>query len=346
MAGGLVFGPIAAFARLGPLQGMAGALAGLAMAGLAAPLALSPANWSLVLVGLALGGAQRQSQARPWLPWVATGLVLGGICLLLGRQGLLWALPLAGAIAGTQWAPPLPLKLLQGITAIAVVAGAALTVNAGFIQVINTTDRGLLAEWSEGQRLVPARGSDAWWTGGKSVVFRATPTGHTFVQMPAGEARRSAPVQPADRAETGQEVPCDELLVPALEGDERHQVALILQGCTAPVRWMTTGAIAARALTGDGDGALVPLLEARVELPLDAVEGAILAAQARLGAVEEPSRVLLEGTPYDHAVLLASTDPVGLGLLRAHFQRLEADEPGMYQQALYILSISADSGVR
>ena len=152
----------------------------------------------------------------------------------------------------------------------AVVAGAALTVNAGFVQVINTTDRGLLAEWSEGQRLVPARGSDAWWTGGQSVVFRAIPAGHTFVQMPAGEARRSAPIQPADRAETGQDVPCDELLVPALEGDERHQVALILKGCAAPVRWM----------------------------------------------------------------------------LRAHFQRLEDNEPGMYQQALYILSIPAGSGVR
>jgi hypothetical protein len=344
VAGGIVFGCIAVFARMGPLQGLAGAVIGLLMAGVGAPLALSPENWSLALVGLALGGAQRAS-SKKWLPWVATGLVLLGICLMLGKQGLLWALPLAGAIAGAQWAPALPPRLIHGLVGLTTLAGAAMTLNSGFVQVINTTDRGLLAEWEGGSRVVPARGADAWWTGGRTVVFRARPGGPTFQALPPGDSRRSAPTQAADRAETGQTVPCDELLIPALEGDERHQVALILQGCAAPVRWTSTGAFAARAMTGDGEGALVPLLDAQVTLPLDAVDACILAAQARLGIVEEPGRVLVGGTPYDQAVLLSALDPVGAGLLRRHFERLDEETPGMYRLPLQVLSVSTDSGV-
>lgn len=346
VAGGLVFGTIAVLARRGPLHGLAGAAAGLAMAGIAHPLALSPANWTLLIVGLALGGAWRkQSAERPWLPYVGTGLVLTGICLMLGRQGLLWALPLAGGVAGSQWDPPLPLRPLQGLVAAGIVVGAGLTLNAGFVQVVNTTDRALLAEWSEGSRLVPAGGSDAWWTQGEQVVFRAVPGGPSFVYLPPGTAKRSAPTSPADRAEVGQVVPCDELLPRALEGEERYQVALVRQGCEAPVRWLTPGAIAARALAGQADGALVPLLETSVELPLDEVEATILAAQARLGIVEKPAQVMVEGSPYDQAVLLAHLEPHGAGMLRSHFERLDEEAPGMYQGTLRALSVSPGSGV-
>ena len=260
VAGGLVFGPIAVLARKGPLAGMLGACVGLLLAGLAQPLGLSPENWTLALVGLAMGGAWRKApEGRLWVPWAATALVLIGICLLLGRQGLLWALPLAGGVAGAQWSPPVSEKLIGILFAIGVLSGSALTVNAGFVQVVNTTDRGLLVEWYGNSRLLPAHASGAWWTQGQSVVFRAVPGGATFVHLPTGGAKRSAPVTPADRSETGESVPCEELVPRALEGDERYQVALFTQGCEAPVRWLTPGAIAARVLAGDKEGALVPL---------------------------------------------------------------------------------------
>ena len=77
----------------------------------------------------------------------------------------------------------------------------------------------------------------------------------------------------------------------------------------------------------------------------DAVDACILAAQARLGIVEEPGRVLVGGTPYDQAVLLSALDPVGAGLLRRHFERLDEETPGMYRLPLQVLSVSTDSGV-
>ncbi len=342
VAGGLAFGPIAVLARKGPLAGMLGACLGILLAGLVLPLGLSPPNWTLALVGLAMGGAWRKvPEGRPWIPWVATGLVLSGICLILGRQGMLWALPLAAAVAGAQWSPALSEKLLGGVFAVGVLSGSALTVNAGFVQVLNTTDRGLLVEWDGNTRLLPAHASGAWWTQGQSVVFRAVPGGASFVYLPSGGAKRSAPTTPADRSETGEQVPCEDLVPRALEGDERYQVALFTQGCEPPVRWLTPAAIAARVLAGDSEGALMPLLESSVEPPLDEAKATVLAAQAHLGIVEPPARVFIEGSPYDKAVLLARLDPTGIRLLQGHFQRLEDKTPGSYQEVLGALELSA-----
>lgn len=356
----LLFGPLCALARgRGLLGGLLGGLCGLACAGLTRPLGLLPQNWAVLLLGLALGGAAMAPSSRPGLGRLAMALALGGTALALGAKGVVWAIAAGAGLLGASWAPALLARAagaLRGLLLLLTVAGAAWTVNAGFTRLTLSAERAVLAEWRDPWRLedpaqvrvLPGPSHAAFWTGGGAVVLRAKLDGPSFVGLPPLEPGPTPPERPPDArdlAELGLSVDCGELLEHALGGDARARVQAVLGRCD-PRLGELAGADpvvdAARVLQGAPARKPVSIVAYPVELPLTEPEAVMLVAALRLEAPRGAAQALVDGSPYDRAVLLGRLEPADVAVLRPLIQSWSAEVPGpagqIYRDALAALA--------
>ncbi|MCB9765785.1 MAG: hypothetical protein H6739_38780 [Alphaproteobacteria bacterium] len=314
-AAGLAFGSMAAWALgSGPLGGVLGGALGLGLAGLAVPLALTPDNWRLALLGLVLGGAARGPSARPHVRTMAVGLVLLGVILMLGERGLIWGLTAAGGVLGGWRAPPLSEtagRRVGAVMGVLTLVGLGLTLDQGFVRVSLDLDRALMAEWGEDMsRVLPANSRSVFWTAGQPLRFRPTVDGPSFAALPPpgpGPALPERAPGAVDLAELGLASDCDALAAEALAGGTRARVQAVLRRCEVDLSGLAAAdpaLDAALVLRGRRAADPVSLMATAVDLPLDEPGAVMLAAKARLGAPRPAARALVDGGPYDRAVLL------------------------------------------
>lgn len=338
LAGTLAFGTAAAWALAwGFPGGLAGGACGLALAGLAAPVALSATNWGVLAVGAALGLAARGPSQRPALRPAAFLLVHVGLAALLGPRGAPWIAASAAAVLAAHL--PLPLGpewqrrgLIVGM--LAVLAGAGRTVDAGFVRITVDMDRALLAEWDNASRVLPARSRSVFWVGATKPIFRATNEGPSFLQLPPvrpGPALPARQPDAVDLAELGFAPQCEPLAQAALAGDTRARVQAVLRGCEVDLRSLAATDVAldgAYVLRGQRAMNATALLSEGVELPLNEPGAVILAAKVRLKAPKAAAQALVDGGPMDRAILLGQLSTEDRALLREVLTEWSAEVPG------------------
>ncbi|MBK7756825.1 MAG: hypothetical protein IPI35_10585 [Deltaproteobacteria bacterium] len=353
-----LFGTIGAFVLgRGALGGLAGAVLGLTAAGLALPLALAPENWPLGAVALGLGLSQEAPARAAWVRPLAAALVLGVTALALGTKGLVWAgLALAGllgALLPLPWAGLIrPLGVLMGLGSL---AGAALTVKAGFVEVQQRADRAVLAEWADlfnrdeaaWSEIIPARSRSRIWTAGRPIRYRLRLDGPTFRGLPPVDpgltlATRSPDAR--DLAELGMEVNCEALMPKAVEGERRARALATKAACSGSLDSLAASdpvIDAARVLRGKTAMSPGQIAGTTVELPLDEAGAMLLAAAARLDAPKAAAQALVDGSDYDRALLMPMLGKAerraAHKLILAWAEEVPAEVGGVYQRALMAL---------
>lgn len=358
LSAGLLFGTIGAFTLgRGALGGLAGAVLGLAAAGLALPLALAPENWPLAAVALGLGLAQEAPARAAWVRPLAASLVLGVTALALGTKGVVWAglaaAGLLGALLPLPWAGLLrPVGALLGLLSL---GGAALTVKAGFVEVQQRADRAVLAEWADlfnrdeaaWSEIIPARSKTRIWTAGRPIRYRLRLDSPTFTGLPPVDpgltlATRSPDAR--DLAELGMEVNCEALMPKAVEGDRRARALATKARCSGDLEKLAASdpvIDAARVLRGERAMSPGQIAGTTVELPLDEAGAILLAAAARLEAPKAAAQALVDGSDYDRALLLPllgkAERRAAHGLILAWAEEVPAEVGGVYQRALMAL---------
>ncbi|MCB9796948.1 MAG: hypothetical protein H6741_30055 [Alphaproteobacteria bacterium] len=350
LAAALCFGPTAAWAvGAGPLGGLVGAALGLASAGLVTPLGLSVDNWRLALLGIALGGAAHGPSARPAVRPLAVGLVIVGVALLIEGPGPAWALSALGGVLGAWRAPGWSARRVGAAQGLVALGGLALTLDAGFVRVEVPVDRALIAEWGEHSRVLPARSRSVFWTAGAAPVFRAALEGHSFAAPPPKGPGLALPARrpdATDLAELGMASDCEDLAKEALGGEARARVQVVLRGCSPDLAELAASdpvVDAARVLRGAAATRPAALVAAPVDLPLDEPGAVLLAAKLRLGAPKAAAQALVDGGPYDRALLLAhlrDADRVELSeILRAWSAEVPGPQGQDYRDALEAVAL-------
>lgn len=304
---GLVLGTIAAGARVGFGASLILGMAGLLLGGFVGPVVWAPENWLLLLVAGLLGGAEEIPSRHRWL---ATLAVLIGVAFVVD-PGRIWAGGIfVGMLAGRLALPERSERLVLGGLALATVAGLALSVQHGFVRVGNPSSRALLVVLGETESLIAPGQEDAFWSWGRTAHFRAEPGGLTFDVVPSGRTLPFEGHTATDRAEVGQ-LDCDALMSEALAGGPRSRVQAV--ACD-PLESLALDPYvdAARVLAGHApqDAATIHALELPEDL--DGPGAVVLAARAELDNPRPAALRLVEGSPYDRAVLLAELGPVGI----------------------------------
>ena len=295
---GLVLGAVAAGARVGPGPGVVFAALGLVLGGFVGPVVWAPENLLLLGVGLALGAVELWRNGWRWLITVA----LLGALAAADPTGRIWAAGIVvGMIGGRLALPERFGPHALGAAGLAAVAGLAMSVNHGFVRVGNTSGRALLV----GDQVLAPGQEAALWTWGRAALFQAAPDGPTFDVVPVGLTLPRDGHTAVDLAEVGR-VDCAALLPQALEGDARAQVQAARRGCD-PLDELAGDPFvdAARVLAGHEAQDAGAIHSVELAEPLDAASAIVLAARARLANPRPAALRLVDGSPYDRAVLLA-----------------------------------------
>ncbi|MCP4917893.1 MAG: hypothetical protein GY913_13350 [Proteobacteria bacterium] len=335
---GLVLGTIAAGARVGPVAGGVFAACGLLLGGFIGPIVWAPENLALLIVGAALGAVELWRSRQRWLISV---VILGGLAAYEPTR--VWALGIVVGMIGGRLALPERVEVwaLRAFVA-ATVVGATLSVNHGFARAGNPSGRALLVGWgADGELLAPGQES-AFWTWGRTPVFRALPGGPTFDVVPTGLTLKHSGNTAVDRAEVG-DVDCQALLPDALTGERRAAVQAAKAGCS-PLDELATDPFvdAARVLGGQPAHDAAAIHSVELAEPLDAPSAVVLAARARLENPRPAAMQLVDGSPYDRAVLLAELGPDDLNAIEELIATWASELPetvrGPYDRALDALA--------
>lgn len=158
--------------------------------------------------------------------------------------------------------------------------------------------------------MLPGRSRSVFWTAGQQPVFRASLDGPSFGAPPP---KGPGPALPAKRpgavdlAELGMASDCAELAEAALAGDARARVQTIRRRCDTDLSSLAASDLhidAALVLRGESAAQAKGIAAAAVDLPLDEPGAVLLAAKMRLGAPKATAQALVDGSPYDRALLM------------------------------------------
>ena len=328
----LVLGSTAAGIRGGPLTAPLFAGAGLLLAGLMVPVALEPRNALLIPIALIAGLVNRWR----WAPFVVCAALIP-----LPEVGAAWGFGLLVGLAVANWPVPIG-KPLLGVLAASTLLGGVMTVNAGFVRVTNTAPRAILVVAGDRAEVLGSGQKGAWWTAGAPPIYQVAPGSLTFAALP--DVPRVEALEPTavDLAEVGRP-DCATLAEQGTMRDERAVVQYLLHACGHHLdnAW-SLHADAARVLMGQAPmGDEADLLAAEWSTPLSDPDAVLLVAKLRLGSTKPAAQLLVEGSPYDRAVLVSHMSDEDRDTTRSLITEWADDVPqsvdGPYRRALEAL---------